>query len=92
MKKLVKLSAVILTAGLFVGCATNDDIESLQSQIDILSDQTERAAADSGAAKPAATDAAESAAASELAAVEALRVAEDTNQKLDRMFKQSMSK
>ena len=92
MKKLVKLSAVILTAGLFVGCATNDDIESLQSQIDILSDQTERAAADSGAAKAAAADAAESAAAAEIAAIESVRIAEDTNAKLDRMFKQSMSK
>jgi outer membrane murein-binding lipoprotein Lpp len=92
MKKLVKLSAVVLTAGLFVGCATNDDIESLQSQIDLLNDQTERALTQSGEAKNAATDAAESAAAAEIAAIEAARLAEDTNSKLDRMFKQSMSK
>ncbi len=92
MKKLVKFSAVVLSAGLFVGCATNSDIESLQSQIDGLSDQTAKALSEAGAANAAASSAAESAAAAEVAAIEAARLSEDTNSKLDRMFKHSMMK
>jgi len=34
--KLLKLSTVVLAAGLAVGCATNSDIENLQGQINTL--------------------------------------------------------
>ena len=36
MKKVVKLSMIALAATLVVGCATNSDIDNLQSQIDGL--------------------------------------------------------
>ena len=49
MKKVIKLSMIAMVASLVVGCATNSDIENLQSQIDGL--KTSVAQASSDAAK-----------------------------------------
>jgi murein lipoprotein len=92
MKKLVKVSAIILTAGLATGCATNSDIKDLQSQINGLKGQVSQAASDAASAQSAAADAASRAAAAEEAANRAARYAQDTNSKLDNMFKKSMMK
>lgn len=92
MKKLIRLSAVILVAGIATGCATNKDIEGLQSQINTLKTQVSEASKDAASAKAAANDAAARAAAAESAANRAAAYAEDTNSKLDRMFKKSMMK
>ena len=85
MKRVVRLSAIVLAAGMATGCATNKDIEGLQSQINSLKTQVSKASSDAASANAAAMDA-------KAAANRAAAYAEDTNSKLDRMFKKSMMK
>lgn len=92
MKKIVKISMIALAASLAVGCATNGDIENLQGQIDGLKTQVAQASSDAAAAQSAANDASAKAAAAEAAANRAAQYAQDTNSKLDNMFKRSMMK
>ena len=92
MKKVVKLSMIALAATLVVGCATNGDIENLQSQIDGLKTSVAQASSDASAAQAAAADASAKAAAAEAAANRAAQYAQDTNSKLDSMFKKTMMK
>lgn len=92
MKRIVKLSTVLVLAGLAVGCATNSDITGLQSQINDLKGELSRVSAKADAANAAAEQAASRAAGAEAAANRAASYAEDTNTKLDRMFKKSMMK
>ena len=92
MKKVVKLSMVALVAGLVVGCASTSDIDNLQSQIDGLKTSGAQASSDAASAQSAANDAASRAAAAEAAANRAAQYAQDTNSKLDSMFKKSMMK
>ena len=77
---------------LVVGCATNSDIENLQSQIDGLKTSVAQASSDAQSAQSAAADAASKAAAAESAANRAAQYAQDTNSKLDNLFKKSMMK
>jgi len=49
--KLVKISAVMLAAGLATGCASTSDIENLQAQIDGLKTQITSAATDAATAQ-----------------------------------------
>lgn len=83
--KLLKLSVVVLIAGLAVGCASTSDIDNLQGQINTLK-------TDVASAKDSAADASTRAAAAEAAANRAANTAEEVNTKLDRMFKHSMMK
>jgi murein lipoprotein len=92
MKRLVKISMIAVAAGLFAGCASDGDIENLQSQIDGLKTSVAQAQSDAAAAQSAAADAASKAAAAESAANRAAQYAQDTNSKLDSMFKHSMMK
>lgn len=92
MKKVVKLSIVALVAGLIVGCASTSDIDNLQSQIDGLKTSVAQASSDAASAQSAANDAASRAASAEAAANRAAQYAQDTNAKLDSMFKKSMMK
>ncbi len=92
MKKLVKLSIVVLVAGLVVGCASSTEIDNLQSQIDGLKTSVAQASSDAASAQSAANDAASRAAAAEAAANRAAQYAQDTSSKLDSMFKKSMMK
>jgi len=92
MIKALKISAIVLTAGLATGCASTSDIENLQTQIDGLTAQISTASADSAKAQAAAAEAAAKAAAAEAAANRAAQYSQDTNSKLDRMFKKSMMK
>ncbi len=92
MKKLVKLSIVALVAGLVVGCASTSDIDNLQSQIDGLKTSVAQASSDAAGAQSAANDAAARAASAEAAANRAAQYAQDTNAKLDSMFKKTMMK
>ena len=85
MKRLVKMSMIALAASLMVGCATNSDIENLQTQIDGLKTSVAQASSDAAAANAAASDA-------KAAAERAAQYAQDTNSKLDNMFKKSMMK
>jgi len=92
MNKLIKFSMIALAASLAVGCATNGDIDNLQSQIDGLKTQVAQASSDAAAAQSAAADASAKASAAEAAANRAAQYAQDTNSKLDSMFKRSMMK
>jgi len=92
MIKALKISAIVLTVGLATGCASTSDIENLQAQIDGLTTQISTASSDSAKAQAAAAEAAAKAAAAEAAANRAAQYAQDTNSKLDRMFKKSMMK
>jgi murein lipoprotein len=92
MKKVMKLSMVALVASLVVGCASNADIDNLQSQVDSLKTSVAQAASDAASAKNAADAASSQAASAEAAANRAAQYAQDTNSKLDSMFKKSMMK
>ncbi|PPD05629.1 MAG: hypothetical protein CTY29_00155 [Methylobacter sp.] len=92
MKKLIKLSLIAMASTLVVACASNSDIENLQSQIDGLKTQVAQASADASSAQTAAASAAAKAADAEQAANRAAQYAQDTNSKLDRLFKKSMLK
>jgi len=85
MKKVIKLSMIAMVASLVVGCATNSDIENLQSQIDGLKTSVAQASSDAQSAQAAASEAKD-------AANRAAQLSEDTNSKLDHMFKKSMMK
>ncbi len=94
--KALKVSAITLAVGLASGCATTSDLEMvesrLQSQIDSLKGQISTASSDAAKAQAAAAEAANRAAGAEAAANRAAQYAQDTNNKLDRMFKKSMMK
>lgn len=92
MMKAIKLAAIFVVAGLMTGCASTSDIDNLQSQIDTLKSQISSASSDAASAQAAAAEAAAKAAAAEAAANRAAQYAQDTNSKLDRMFKKSMMK
>jgi murein lipoprotein len=85
MKRLIKVSMIALAASLVVGCATNSDIENLQTQIDGLKTSVAQASSDAASAQSAAADA-------KAAAERAAQYSQDTNSKLDSMFKKSMMK
>jgi murein lipoprotein len=90
--KIIKISAVVMAAALATGCASKSDITSLQTQIDALKAQVTTASSDAAKAQSSAADAAAKAASAEAAANRAAQYAQDTNSKLDRMFKKSMMK
>ena len=92
MKKVIKLSMIAMVATLVVGCASTSDIENLQSQVDGLKTSVAQASSDAQSALSAANDAADKAAAAEAAANRAAQYAQDTNSKLDNLFKKSMLK
>ena len=85
MKSLLKLSMLTLLASLMVGCATNEDVENLQTQVDGLKTSVAQASSDAAAASAAANDA-------KASADRAAQMAQDTNSKLDSMFTRSMHK
>lgn len=84
MKRVAIGSLALSLVGL-AGCATNGDIEQLESELARVNSAAEQAAADAASAKA-------DAAAARAAAEEAAETAQDTNEKLDRMFKKSMYK
>ena len=90
--KTIKLATVMIVAGLSTGCASTSDIDNLQSQIDELKTQISSASSDAASAQSSAAEAAARAAAAEAAANRAAQYAQETNSKLDRMFKKSMMK
>jgi outer membrane murein-binding lipoprotein Lpp len=101
---ILKVAAAVVALGVMAGC--QDAVKQLQPQIDDLKAQVGKVAQDTAAAKDAANAAANAAAAAQQAANaaqstanEAKQAATDsqscctaTNEKIDRMFKKSMSK
>jgi hypothetical protein len=92
MKKVIKLSMITLAFSLVAACATNSDVENLQSQVDGLNTTAKQASADAASAQTTAADAAAKAEAAEAAANRAAELSQDTNNKLDHKFKRSMMK
>lgn len=92
IKKATKISIVALAAGLMVGCASKSDITNLQTQIDDLNAKVSSVDSTAKQALDAANAANAKASAAESAALRAAAAAEDTNSKLDAMFKKSMMK
>src|SRR5882672_6659868 len=101
---ILKAAAAVLALGAMTGC--QDAVKVLQPQIDDLKAQVAKVASDTAAAKDAANAASNAAAAAQQAANAAQSTANDakqaasdsaacctaTNEKIDRMFKKSMSK
>ena len=91
MKK-INLSLITLFLTLLSACATNSDVEMLQSQVNDLNSSAQKASSDAASAQTTANDAAARAMAAEAAANRAAELSEDTNSKLDKKFKKSMMK
>lgn len=85
MKKVMKLSIIALAVSLGAGCATNSDVEDLQSQVNGVDASAKQASADAASAQTQA-------AAAEAAADRATQLSQDANSKLDKKFKRSMRK
>lgn len=92
MKKAIKLSTIALAVCLVAGCATNSDVENLQSQVNGLDSSVKQASADAASAQTTAADAAAKAQAAETSANRAAELSQDANRKLDKKFKRSMMK
>jgi murein lipoprotein len=92
MMKATKLAVILVAAGLAVGCASKSDINNLQTQIDGLKAETSSIKSTAEEALSSAQAAESKAASAESAARRAAAAAEETNSKLDRMFKKSMMK
>jgi murein lipoprotein len=92
MKKTAIRSLVLVAAsGLLFGCATTQQAD-LQAQIDDVRAIAEKAAADAAAAKQAAAAAQSRADAAMDTATSAKAQSEETEAKIDRMFKKAMYK
>ncbi len=85
MKKVINLSVIALAVSLGAGCATNSDVENLQSQVNGVDVSVKQASADAASAQTQA-------AAAEAAANRATQSSQEANSKLDKKFKRSMRK
>ena len=88
----VKMLMVLVASLLAVGCATNSDIEGLQTQISGIKISVVQITTDVQNAKAASAEALTKATAAEDAATRAALLAADTNIKLDTVFKNAMLK
>ena len=85
MKKMLFVPAFLVFSGLATGCASNSKVDEMQAEIDSLKTQVTGASQDAADAKAMANEALMKSEAAEA-------TAQDTNSKLDRMFKHSMMK
>jgi murein lipoprotein len=92
MLKATKLSVVLLSTGLLVGCASKSDVTALQTQIDGLKAEQASIKSTAEEALSAAQSAESKASSADASARRAAAASEEVNAKLDRMFKKSMMK
>jgi septal ring factor EnvC (AmiA/AmiB activator) len=92
MNKIIKFLMIALVASQLVACATNSDVENLQTQVDGLDASVKQASADAASAQSTAATAASRAEAAEAAANRAAELSKDSNAKLSRRFAKSMRK
>ena len=83
--KNIAAGVTLVSATILAGCATTSDLEALRADVQRANETASRAASDAAAAQ-------RDAAAAKAAAEAARDTAQDTNEKLDRMFKKSMYK
>lgn len=88
MKKLMFIALAIGATA----CATNGDIETIQTQLDVIKPQVATAASDAASAKLWATEATTKSAAAEAAANKAVAELQRTNSLLDKLFKRASFK
>ncbi len=92
MKQIIKSVVVVFAFSLLTACATNSDIEKLQSEVNGLDSSVKQASADANSAQTASADASAKSAAAEASANRAAQLSQDTNDKLNKRFKKSMMK
>jgi murein lipoprotein len=85
MLKTTTTGLVMVAITGLAGCATTSDLDALRAEVQKTNATANQAAADAASAK-------KDAAAARTAAEQARDTAQDTNEKLDRMFKKSMYK
>ncbi len=85
IKKASKIAIAVMSASLMVGCASKSDFNALKGRVDDLENSVKATSAKADQALAAAQSADANAKAARAAA-------EETNSKLDRMFKKSMLK
>lgn len=87
MAALILIMAVALS-----GCATTQDVDRLEGEVQTANDRAAAAQASADEAKREAAAARAAAERAEQAAMDAKAAAEATNQKIDNMFKKTMQK
>ena len=85
MWKVTTAGMVIVASVGLGGCATTSDLDALRAEVQKANATANQAAADAASAKRDAADA-------KTAAEAARDTSQDTNEKIDRMFKKSMYK
>lgn len=88
----MKLSMIAMVASLVVGCASSSEFDQLKAEVEGLKTSVAQASSDAASAQSAAADASAKAAAAESAANRAAQYAQDTNSKLDNLFRKTMQK
>jgi murein lipoprotein len=91
LRKLALVSLVAVSAGLG-GCATTSNLDELRSQVDAVSAEASAAKAEASSAKAEAAEAKAMAAQAIDTANEAKATSQETETKIDRMFKKAMYK
>ena len=86
-KRMQKIALISLAAGVvgLTGCATTGDLDNLRTQVDAASAEASAAKAEAAEAKAMAAQAINT-------ANEAKATSDDTEMKIDRMFKKAMHK
>lgn len=92
MKKIIKLAMIALAFSLVTACATNSDVEDIQSQVNGLDASVKQASADAASAQTTSADAAAKSAAAEAAANRAAQLSQKANAKLNKKFRKTMMK
>ena len=93
MKKVPIIPVIVLATGaLLFGCATTGEQERLRSELDQVRSLAQQASTDAAAAKQAAAAAQARADGAMDAAASAKAQSEQTESKIDRMFKKAMYK
>lgn len=92
MNKVIKLAIITVALSMLAACASNSDVENLQSQVDGLDASVKQASANAASAQTSASAAAAQAEAAEIAANRAAELSQEANNKLDKRFSKSMRK
>ncbi|MGZ4969565.1 MAG: Lpp/OprI family alanine-zipper lipoprotein [Methylobacter sp.] len=92
MKKLIKFAMIVLAFSMLTACATNSDVENLQSQVNDLDASVKQASADAASAQAICADATTKSIAAKNAADRAARFSKKANVKLGKKLRKSMLK
>ena len=91
LTKIAQATLIMAVVGL-AGCASTGDLDALSARVDAASAEASAAKAEASAARAEAAEARTMAASATETANEAKATSEDTETKIDRMFKKAMHK